>query len=457
MLGGGSFMTMNKKLNGAYINFVSATQSRANLGDRGVVAVVTNLGWGEVNALKTYTVEELVKNSLNIFGTSWGDISDGVSALFYDLVNSGATTVHIVNVGDETDEDSVPAESTIGEARYVGHMGNNIKVVSSVNADDTSKFDVKTIVGGTVVDTQTVSSASALVDNDFVIFKSSATLSATTYTFSDGDIAIAKLTDYTNALELLEDVNFNVLWLPTIEPLSYESSLKNVVIAYTKRMRTEVGKKFQYLLTSSSVDSGVDDEGVVSLYLGNISTETSRSLEMYKAILEGWVAGKLASCPINKSLLNLEYKGYCPVTAPMTKAQTETAMDGDCFAFHNVNGVMKVLADRNTLVTTSSDKDAEIFKENQTIRVIDQIATDIAKLFNEKYLGIIPNDAGGRISLWNDIVKHHKVLADMRAIEDFAPEDVVVEKGETKNSVIVSDAITVVNAMAKLYMTVHIA
>ena len=31
-----------------------------------------------------------------------------------------------------------------------------------------------------------------------------------------------------------------------------------------------------------------------------------------------------------------------------------------------------------------------VFKANQTIRVIDQIGNDIAVLFNTKYLGVIP-------------------------------------------------------------------
>lgn len=85
---------------------------------------------------------------------------------------------------------------------------------------------------------------------------------------------------------------------------------------------------------------------------------------------------------------------------------------------------------------------------------MDQIANDIAVLFNTKYLGNVPNDAAGRISLWSDIVKHHEQLAEIRAIENFSDADVVVSQGETKKSVVVQDAVTVVNAMAQLYMTV---
>ena len=90
------------------------------------------------------------------------------------------------------------------------------------------------------------------------------------------------------------------------------------------------------------------------------------------------------------------------------------------------------------------------------MRVIDQIGNDIAVLFNTKYLGAVPNDAAGRISLWSDIVAHHRQLAQIRAIEDFSDADIIVEPGETKKSVRVTDLITVVGAMGKLYMTVTV-
>lgn len=80
----------------------------------------------------------------------------------------------------------------------------------------------------------------------------------------------------------------------------------------------------------------------------------------------------------------------------------------------------------------------------------------IAVLFGKKYLGKVPNDAAGRISLWNDIVKHHTELQDIRAIENFSGENVTVEKGDTKKSVVVTDYVTPVNAMEQLYMTVYV-
>ncbi|MEC3792600.1 phage tail sheath C-terminal domain-containing protein, partial [Clostridioides difficile] len=57
----------------------------------------------------------------------------------------------------------------------------------------------------------------------------------------------------------------------------------------------------------------------------------------------------------------------------------------------------------------------------------------------------------------NDVVKHHKELENIRAIEDFKTDDVSVELGNDKKTVIVSDAVKVINAMSKLYMTVSVS
>ena len=89
----------------------------------------------------------------------------------------------------------------------------------------------------------------------------------------------------------------------------------------------------------------------------------------------------------------------------------------------------------------------------QTIRVIDQIANDVAALFNTKYLGKIPNNASGRISLQSDVVAIHRALEDIQAIENFSADDIVVAQGDTKKSVVLTDKITVINAMSQLYMS----
>ncbi len=139
--------------------------------------------------------------------------------------------------------------------------------------------------------------------------------------------------------------------------------------------------------------------------------------------------------------------------AGYTQTQLADGLKKGKFLLHKVGDTLRALEDINTLTSYTSDK-SEDFSSNQTIRVLDQIANDIADLFNRKYLGNIPNDNSGRVMLWNDIVRHHQELQKLQAIENFVADDVKVLAGESKKAVVVEDHVTLVNAMSELYMTV---
>ena len=158
----------------------------------------------------------------------------------------------------------------------------------------------------------------------------------------------------------------------------------------------------------------------------------------------------------NRSNQNRLYDGGFTVTTGYTQTELVQAVKSGEFVLHKVGTDVRVLEDINTMVTTTEDQ-GDIFKDNQSVRVADQIANDIAVIFNTKYLGVVPNNNAGRTSLWSDIVKHHENLESIGAIEEFSDSDVVVEQGNTKKSVVVKDAVTIVNAMSKLYMTVTVA
>lgn len=429
MLGGGTFTSQNKILNGAYINFVSASKADATLSDRGIAAMPLELDWGVDDAVFEVTPAEFQKNSLKIFGYAYThEKMKGLRDLF---INITKLVCYKLTSG------GVKASNDFATAKYTGVRGNDINIVITANADDADKFDVKTYLGTTLVDEQVgVADATGLVDNDFVDWKSTATLALTAGTeMTGGTNGTIDGTSHSTAIGALESYTFNTLGVVTSD-----ATTKALYAAFTKRMRDTVGVKFQCVLHDYAT---ADYEGIISV-------------KNTPAELVYWVTGAEAGCPINKTLLNQKYTGEYEIDTNYTQAQLESAMTSGEFVFHNVNGTIRVLADINTLVTDTEDKAKEIFGENQSIRVMDAIATDIAALFTTKYLGSVPNDAAGRISLWNDIVKHHSQLQDIRAIEDFSPDDVTVEQGEAKNSVVVGDVITIVNAMAKLYMTVTV-
>lgn len=249
-----------------------------------------------------------------------------------------------------------------------------------------------------------------------------------------------------DALGAFESYEFNILCAYTDTAVDVTSYITKV-----KSWREDVGKKCQVVVYNQST-TAPDHEGVINV----VSTvaEASASESPAKAYeLVAWVAGAEAGCQINQSITNKKYNGELTILTPKTQSQLATCLTSGQFVFHLSYGDVCVLEDINSLTTTTTDK-GEDFKYNQTIRVIDQIANDIAKLFNTKYLGKIPNNASGRVSLWADIVAHHRELETLQAIEDFDPTLVTVEQGEKKKAVVVNDAVKVTNAMAILYMTV---
>jgi hypothetical protein len=432
-LGGGTFVTQNKDLPGAYINFISAASANAALSERGIATMPLDLDWGVDGEVFEVTNGDFQKNSMEIFGYEYtNDKLKGLRDLF---LNTKTLYAYKLTSG------GVKAANDFATALYTGVRGNDIKITIQKNADDASLFDVKTVVGTTVVDEQTVAKAADLVANKFVTWKD-AELTVTAATpLSGGSNGAVDGAAYQVYLDKIESYTYN-----TMGVVVTDETTKTLFASFVKRLRDEMGIKFQLVLYNKAAD-----------YYGTINVKNKVTDEGWsEASLVYWVTGVSAGCEVNKSNQNKVYNGEFTVDTNYTQNQLAAAIKAGEFTLHKVGSDVRVLEDINSMVTTS-DTQGDIFKDNQTIRVIDQIANDIAVLFNTKYLGVVPNDNAGRTSLWSDIVKHHQQLNDIRAIEDFADSDVSVAQGNTKKSVVVTDAVTVVNAMGKLYMTVTVA
>lgn len=434
-LGGGTFVTQNKELPGAYINFVSAAAASTTLSDRGIATMPLELDWGVDSEIFEVTNADFQKNSMKIFGYDYThEKLKGLRDLF---LNTQTLYAYKLTSGGEK------ASNEFAEARYTGVRGNDLKITIQQNVDDDSMFNVKTVLDTVVVDEQTVSAAGDLIDNEYVKFKTSATLAVTAATpLSGGTNGEVDGATYQVYLDKIESYTYN-----TMGVVVTDDTTKGLFNSFVKRLRDEMGIKFQLVLYNYQK---ADYYGTISVK--NKVTDTGWS----EAALVYWVTGASAGCEVNRSNQNKLYDGEFSIDAGYTQTELKKAIAAGEFTLHKVGSDVRVLEDINTMVTTS-DTQGDIFKDNQTVRVMDQIANDIAVLFNTKYLGVVPNDAAGRISLWSDIIKHHEQLQEIRAIENFSDSDVVVEQGNTKKSVVVTDAVTVVNAMSKLYMTVTVA
>lgn len=423
-LGGGTFVSQNKVLPGTYVNVVSAALDK-NENSRGIATMPLELDWGPDGEILRVEASDFEENALKLFGYKYNhDALKYVRELFK---HASVAYFYKINVGGSK------ASNTYAQAKHAGKRGNDIKIIIKKNVDDDTTYSVETTVEATIVDSQVVGNAAELIDNEFVEFKKDATLEETAGTpLSGGTNGTTSGDSHKAYMDAMESYQFNVMGVMT-----KEADVKKVYAEYTKRMRNDLGIKFQCVL----YDCPADDEGIINVKNG---------MEIVP-----WVTGAQAQCELNRSCTNMLYDGDLEVDALYTQTQLKTAINAGEFVLHRCGASVRVLKDINSLVSVTEDKNS-LFTSNQTIRVIDQLATDTATLFNNKYIGSVVNDDNGRASLWADIVSIHKELAAIGAIENFSDSDIVVAKGSGKGKVVINDAITINGAMEQLYMTVVI-
>jgi len=464
-LGGGTWLTQNKILPGAYINFVSAARASANLSDRGIATMPVVLDWGPLgeDEVMEVTTRDFQRHSKSLFGYEFTHPKlKGLRDLFRNI-----RVAYLYRLGTGGEE----AYNDYAEAKFVGERGNDIIIniiVRDVDEDgEPTSWDVRTLLGTTLVDVQTVNlivsegdnstvvkKVSELVDNDFVTWKldgefkkweelGGAVLDPDAGAPLTGGLNPTDTDSFDDYLKVIGSYSFNAIGCPSNDPL-----VKGQFASFTESMRDEEGIKFQCVVH----DYAADYEGVINV-MNKAADEDSNEYD-----LVWWTTGVAAGTAVNRSATNRVYDGeYTVNVEDLTQQDFKRAIQAGEFAFYrNGSSEFRVLRDINSLVNLTVEK-GEDFQQNQTIRVLDQIANDIAVLLNTRYLGVVPNDQDGRVSLWSDIVQHHNQLQTIRAIEDFSPDDVIVEQGATKRSVLVSDVVTPVNAMEKLYMTVSVA
>lgn len=433
MLGGGNFLFMNKVLPGAYINFESKSRASVEMAERGYVAVALALPYGKTGEIVKIERSDLEKRSLELLGYEYG--ADEIRPIREILENAKTLYLYRLNNG------GVKASNDYAIAKYEGTRGNLLSISILNVPGESGWFLVQTKFDGTVVDTQKIQVASQLVANDYVDFKTFESITAqNNVALTNGaDGSAIQTQQYQEFLNKIENYYINTLIVATTD-----TTINKLVANFTKRMRDEVGSKFQAVLYRHEAD-----------YEGVVNVDTKVLNDTNEASLCYWVGGALAGCDINKSITNKKYTGEYTLELNYTQTDLINKKLTGKFVLHKVNEDTRILSDINSFVSWSKQKNKD-FTKNQTIRVLDQVAVDISNLFNKRYLGVIPNDEIGRASLWKDIVVHHENLQAIRAIEGFKDTDITIEKGQEKDQVVITDTIVPVNAMEQLYMSVII-
>lgn len=454
--GGGSFVTQNKILPGVYVNVNQQSKVGSALSDRGVAALGLELDWGPDGELFYLEASEFRSRAQILFGYAYGDRHlQGLRDLF---LHAAGCYFYRLNSGER-------AACSLAEARFSGVRGNALLVTveaaensevgeseagenesgvvvasgESGNTEAATQFVVTSWLDGQEVDRQQVKSAAELLDNDYICWKGGATLQAGYLSFSGGsNKAKVGAEDYQKLLEALGECEFNALGC-----LSCELAVQNLFVQYTREQREDNGRKFQTVLYNCAANY----EGVINLGSKALAEDLPESGLVF------WLLGAEAGCAVNATLTNAVYDGEIKAEATASQRDLQQALLEGSLVLHRLNGELRVLEDVNSLQNWQ-EGGLEDRRFNQTVRVLDQIVLDLAALFYQRYLGIVPNDNAGRISLWSDVVAYYRKLEGLRAIESFDPADVTVAQGENKKAVVISSYLNVTNAMSQLYLTV---
>lgn len=429
--GKGTFTAQDKILPGMYVNVKSEAEINSAIGSRGKVAVALNLDWGNDSGdIFKVTAKDFYTKCKEIFGYEFSD----AKMLPLREIFKGATEVYVYRL-NSADAGKASAAS-FATAKYSGVRGNDIKITISDSVDESGRYDVVTTLGNIVVDRQVGVTTTTIKDNEFVTF-----LKGSGFNLNEDSVGTKNLSGGSNGVDGTSTQHIDFLTKLEAHQVNvvgcvYEvSGLGATYASWVKTQREVYGNCVQAVLYNQAADH----EGVI-----NVDDSLA---------LVPWVMGKSAGCPLNASLQNTIYDGEVTPAKSYTQADLEVAIQSGKFILHRVGDTFRVLADINSLVNLSGDK-TEDFKLNQTIRVVDQINVDACAIWNDNFLGKVPNTESGRLSFWSSVITLLNEYLGIGAIDAYDKDLVTVAEGIQRGSVVVQVPVTVATMLEKAYVTI---
>ena len=430
-MAGGNFTTQNKVRPGAYVNFQAEVSTGTSDAVGGVVTLPLEVDFGPSGV-----VAVSAETDLTAFGYGLGD--KALQPLREALKN--ANTVLLFRIGGGSEATGTGQGLTV-TAKYAGERGNAIHVVIETQANGSTKVD--TVLAGKIVDSQQVAKGADLKDNQLVKFEATEALTDGTIQLSGGANATGTGADYAAYFEAIQVYDYNVMALPVAD-----NETKALAAGFTRRMRDQEGKKVQVVLGNYD---GADYEGVINVANGVVLNGEVLTPEQTTA----WVAGASAAAGVANSLTYTPYQGATDASPRFTNAETIEQIQKGNIVFTEKRGQAVIEQDINTLVSYSAEKNRD-FAKNRVLRVLDNIANNTKITFEDNYIGQVNNDVDGRELFKADRISYFDSLVAAGAIEAFEADDIQVLPGNAKDAVVVNVAVTPIDAMEKLYMTVEV-
>jgi Phage tail sheath protein. len=428
----GTFTTTNKERPGMYSNFQSGKMP-VGINASGVIAMTIPLNWGIPNTFERLTSQS---NFFNILGQEIGE----KDLLLVQEALKSAQTILLFNVAGEssTKATGVLATDVVVEATKFGRLGNDITVIVEENLD--SDFEISTYFKSTLVDKQIIVEAEDFVENDYVRISGTGTLTDVNVALTGGITDPSTADNYLEFFKGLELRDFYAFCLDT-----NDDNIKRTAANYCKKWRDQEGKKV-VLVTELSANY----EGVVNVANG-VVLDNGTALTALQCT--PYIAGLMASAGIDRSLTYTHYDGAVDANPRMLHVDVEDALKAGKLVFTNNQNAVMIEQDINSLTTFTDSKNKE-FRKNKIIRIVDTLHNELLNMYSNSFIGIISNDEDGRELLKKDILALLEQFRQHNAVNEFTSEDIAVMPGTDKDSVVVNMAISVADAMEKMYVTV---
>ncbi|KGN00315.1 phage tail sheath family protein [Clostridium botulinum] len=436
-MAGGTWEKQNKIRPGAYINFKSKKQAQTPIGERGIATMPLILPWGPEKQILTINADDDLSKVLGI------NIADG-SALLIREVFKKAKTLLLYRLNEGTKATATLDTLTVN-AKYTGTKGNNITIIIQNSIDVPGSFEVITMFEGNKVDKQLVKTIADLKPNNYVDFKGTGDLKASAgVPLKGGEDGTATNQNYTDYLAAIEPYDFHTIGIPI-----KDSSIKSVATTFIKRLK-EDGRQVQLVLENYPE---ADSENIISVKNGVVLSDGT-IITSDKAV--AFITGATAGANVNKSNTYLEYPGAIDVDKKYTNREIEEALLNGEVIFTISNRRIVIEQDINTFKSFTDDKGKD-YRKNRVIRTLFEVNNRIRLLWETNYTGKGDNSPDGRDLFKKDVIKSLEKLQGISALENVVPEDVIVEKGHDKESVVAIVNVQPIDATEKLYMTVNVA
>lgn len=447
-MAGGTWKAQDKRRPGAYINVVGNGQ-REVTSSLGRVLLIRDkgLGWGKTGVIEVEANSDFTKK----LGTTLDD--PALTALKEAL--KGASKVLVLNPNEGTaatlTKEGLPWTVT---ANYPGEKGNQITVSVEVSPADSNTATVSTIFGTKLVDEQPVKfdELDKFTGNDYITAKvvEEGSSKPTAFTNVSGALTGGATTESKKVESLLNDAleneEYAVVTTAGFEP---SSNMNKLIVEAVKRLRENEGRKVRGVIPTDA-NTVYNYEGI-STVVNGYTLGDGTNVDVKDAT--GLFAGISASADPATSLTYFDVEDAISAYPKLDNEKTIKALDAGQIVFTTRPGQRVVIEqDINSLHKFTAEK-PQAFSKNRVMRTLDEIATDTENTFERTYLGKVGNNAAGRDLFKADRIAYLTGLQNRNIIQSFANTDITVEAGNDIDSIVVNLAVTPVDAMEKLYMT----